>query len=314
MAAGRGEGGSGRDRDRRRDGKPRRDSGDGKPRRDSGAGKPPVARSDPAARRGKDTGGSRSKEGKGSRYRDASPSGGKDRDSGKGRAGSDREPSKARRDLRGAAAGLPRWVVEELARVTPAARVAAALEALGEASEAFVDGRHHVAVRKAERAKELAPRDATVREVLGLASYRVGNWAKALSELRTYRRVTGETTHLPIEMDTLRAQGRHDDVVTTWETLQKLGGTPAVMKEGAVVYASFLIDDGEIAEARRLTKPKRLTHEPFPEDLKLWYVAARAAALAGDGSEARNLRNRILEHDPGFPGIDELDELIVAAG
>ncbi len=169
-------------------------------------------------------------------------------------------------------------------------------------------------MRKAERAKELAPRDATVREILGLAAYRIGDWAKALRELRTYRRITGETTHLPVEMDVLRALGRTDDVAAAWTTLQDLGGTPAVLKEGTVVYASFLIDQGDVAAARRLTRPTRLTHKPFSEDLKLWYVAARAAALEGDAANARDLRNRILEHDPAFPGIDELEALIVAAG
>ncbi len=307
MAGERGD--RGRDRERRRD---------GAPRRGAGAGKSGSRRANPAARGGAagqptrgagrgGKGGSRSVSGSSKARRDPA-------DRGKRDSASTDRTSKARRDLKGAAAGLPRWVVEELARVTPPPRVAAALEALGEASEAFVDGRHHVAVRKAELAKELAPRDATVREVLGLAAYRVGDWSKALRELRTYRRVTGETTHLPVEMDVLRAQGRDDDVATAWKALQDLGGTPAVMKEGTVVYASFLIDQGDIAEARRLTRPKRLTHEPFPEDLKLWYVAARAAALDGNGTEARDLRNRILEHDPGFPGIDELEELIVAAG
>lgn len=224
------------------------------------------------------------------------------------------QTARPRRDLKGAAADLPHWVTEELARVTPANRVAAALEALGEASEAFVAGKHHAALRKAQRAKDLAPRDATVREILGLAAYRVGDWGTALSELRTYRRITGETTHLPVEMDVLRAQGRNEDVRKAWNALQERGGKPPVLKEGAVVYASFLIDIGEIAEARRLTRPKRLTHEPFPEDLKLWYVAARAAALDGDGERARTLRNQILENDPGFPGIDELEELIIEAG
>jgi alkylation response protein AidB-like acyl-CoA dehydrogenase len=53
--------------------------------------------------------------------------------------------------------------------VTPASRVAGALEALGLASEALAESRHHVAVRQAAKAKSLAPRGATVRETLGVA-------------------------------------------------------------------------------------------------------------------------------------------------
>lgn len=220
------------------------------------------------------------------------------------------EERRQRRDLRGAAVNLPRWVVDDLTRVTPAPRVAGALEALGAASEALADSRHHVAVKHATKAKSLAPRDATVRETLGIALYRTGRWAEALSELRTYRRIAGETTHLPVEMDILRALGRSADVGKAWDELERRGGKPAVMKEGKVVYASHLIDEGDPEAALRLTNPTRTTGKPFPEDLRVWYVAARAAALLGDTDRAASLRNAILEHDPAFPGIDDLESTI----
>ena len=50
--------------------------------------------------------------------------------------------------------------------------------------------------------------------------------------------------------------------------------------------------------------------DPFPEDLRVWYVAARAAALDGDLADAQRLRNAILESDPAFPGMDELENLM----
>jgi len=212
--------------------------------------------------------------------------------------------------LKGAAVDLPNWVVEDLSRTTPNHRIADALEALGEASAALGDAKYQKALRHALRAKELAPRDATVREVLALAAYRTGDWKQALRELRTYRRLSGELTHIPVEMDVLRALDKDDDVARAWKLLQDHGARPAVMKEARVVYASHMIDKGEIAEARAIVAPGRLSARPFEEDLRLWYVAARAAALDGDGVEARKLRNAILEDDPSFPGIDELERLI----
>jgi predicted Zn-dependent protease len=200
--------------------------------------------------------------------------------------------------------------VEDLARVTPKPRVAAALEALGEASAALADARYHAAVKHALRAKSLAPRDATVRETLALASYRIGDWQTALSELRAYRRLSGETTHLPVEMDVLRALQRPAAVENAWEELRTRGGKPAVLKEGLVVYASFLIDRGDVEEAYRLTAPERISARPYPQDLRVWYVAARAAALTGKLDEAVRLRNAILEHDPAFPGMDDLESTI----
>jgi len=221
--------------------------------------------------------------------------------------------TKRRRDLEGAAVNLPNWVVDALVRVTPKERVAPALEALGTASEALADGRYHVAVKQGQRAKTLAPQDATTRETLGIALYRVGDWAGALRELRTYRRMSGDTTHLPVEMDTLRALGRSDDVDRAWETLQERGARPAVMKEGMVVYASHLIDSGDFDGAWKLTKPKGLRNDPSEAELRLWYVAARSAALRGDGAASRKLADAILTADPGFPGIDELEREIAAA-
>ncbi len=241
--------------------------------------------------------------------------GGGQRSSSKDRGGAhggDKQPKARRRDLQGAAANLPNWVVESLVRVTPDKRVPAALQALGEASEAFADGAYQRAVRKAQKAKDLAPRDATVRETLGLAAYRLGDWQVALAELRTFRRLAGETTHLPVEMDALRALGRGDDVESAWQTLQQRGGRPAVMKEGTVVYASHLVDQGRLDEASALVDQRRRKNQPFPEDLRLWYVAARIAALRHDPERAADLRNAILSHDPAFPGIDELERLIAA--
>jgi len=236
--------------------------------------------------------------------------GGAQRRNGQRQDAGRRQPPKARRDLEGAAVDLPRWVIEDLSRVTPKERVGAALAELGTASNAMVEGRYKVALRAARRAKELAPRDATVRETLGLAAYRSGDWQTALQELRTYRRISGEATHLPVEMDVLRALHRPDDVVKAWKELDKLLPPPAVHKEGLVVYASHLIDEGRVEEARQITSPKRLRPDPYPADLRVWYVAARANALVGDGATARRLRDAITLSDPAFPGLDELEKVL----
>jgi len=142
------------------------------------------------------------------------------------------ERSKRRRDLKGAAVNLPNWVIEDVSRVTPADRVAPTLEALGAASEALADGKYQAAVKHGLRAKSLAPQSATIRETVGIAAYRIGDWGTALTELRAYRRMAGDTTHLPIEMDVLRALGRSEDVEKAWVELQKRGGHGLVMNEG----------------------------------------------------------------------------------
>ena len=219
---------------------------------------------------------------------------------------------KRRRDLKGAAVDLPNWIIEALTRVTPKDRIAPALEALGEASAAMSDGRYHAAVKHARVAKNLSPQDATIRETLGLSAYRIGDWDTALAELRAYRRMAGEATHLPIEMDVLRALDRDADVEKAWHELQKRGGHGLVMNEGIVVYASYLLDKGRADEAWKVANPGRTFDKPNEAHLRLYFVAGRAAAAIGDRSTATRLSDVIVLNDPGFPGWEQLDSEIAA--
>lgn len=238
--------------------------------------------------------------------------GSNDRGSSKGgkKAEWEGHQTKRRRDLQGAAVDLPNWIVEALVRVTPKDRIAPALEALGEASAAMNDGRYHAAVKDARRAKNLSPQDSTIRETLGLSAYRIGDWDTALAELRAYRRMAGDASHLPIEMDVLRAKGRGKDVKAAWETLQKADVPPAVWKEGKVVYGSYLLDEGDVEGAWDLTGPDRVGPNAKESDLRVWYIAARAAARNGETETARRIADAIVLNDPSFPGLDALDQEI----
>ncbi len=115
---------------------------------------------------------------------------------------------------------------------------------------------------------------------------------------------------MPVEMDVLRAMDRGEDVEAVWADFKRIGGGPAVEKEARVVYASYLIDCEDYEGAAEVVgKPKKIA-EPWAEDLRLWYVAARAAALQGDKAGARRIADSIVVEDPSFPGLDELDRLI----
>ena len=107
---------------------------------------------------------------------------------------------------------LPRWVIDALTRVTPRDDAPAALALLNRAGAALAEGDFGTALELARRAKQKSPRDATIREVIGIAAYRLGEWEEALRELRTYRRLAGDDVHLPVEIDVLRALDRPDAI------------------------------------------------------------------------------------------------------
>ena len=119
---------------------------------------------------------------------------------------------------------------------------------------------------------------------------------------------------MPVEMDALRALGRADDVASVWHEFRRLGGGPAVKKEARVVYASFLIDNDQLEEADEVAGSPKLVGDPWPEDLRLWYVAARIKALQGKRDRARVIADALVLEDPSFPGLDDLDRLIGLLG
>jgi Flp pilus assembly protein TadD len=201
---------------------------------------------------------------------------------------------------------LPKWVREEIQRSTPKDRRDPALNHLAKALNQFADERYGAALPELRKAKTLAPRSATVREMLGLSAYHTGGWEEALRELRTFRRLTGDLLHMPIEMDSLRALGRSADVTKTWHMLQDLDTSPTVSHEASVVYASFLLDEGKAHEAWQVIKPGRLVASPSPGELRRWFVAAKVALAAGDDDAARRLVAALDEQDPDFEGVDEL--------
>jgi len=193
--------------------------------------------------------------------------------------------------------------------VTPKAKLPAAAEMLQEAAEAFAAGKHGRTLKLAQQAKELSPRDATIRELMALSAYRLGNWQIALRELRTYRRYTGDTTHVAVEMDVLRATDRPDDVDDLWDLMRRLGGSREARNEVKVVYGAHLLDSDDAKKAWEVTNPGRLTAEAGESDWRVWYVAARAAAELGDYRTARKLFEAVQRADPAFPALDELDRI-----
>lgn len=214
---------------------------------------------------------------------------------------------RAQRTITSVPAGtLPRWVKDEIARATSKERREAALNLLEQGIGQFADERYRPAIESLGQAKTLAPRSSTIRELLGLANYYAEKWLPALQELRAFRRLTGESMHMPVEMDALRALGRHADVDKAWETFRELDSNRDTQNEAAVVYASHLLDRGRVADAWRVIRPGRLV-SPAPEsDVRRWFVAARVALAAGDKEAGRRLVAAVEREDRAMVGLEGL--------
>ena len=102
---------------------------------------------------------------------------------------------------------LPKQVLAELRNISPTAaefvskHLAAAMSAL-EDDDAARAYEHAVAARSR------AARLGCVREMVGLSAYYSGKWSEALSEFRTFQRITGDPGFLPLMADCERGLGR----------------------------------------------------------------------------------------------------------
>jgi tetratricopeptide (TPR) repeat protein len=285
---------------------PGRRNGDGdRPQRSNGGG-----RSGPPPRSGRPSGDS-SRSGSGNRApqaRNQKPGGSR---SGEGRQDPDRA-RRTRQDSRPRTitavpdGTLPKWVRDEVIRATPKDRRDAAMRQLEVGIAHYAEERYKRAIDHLGQAKALAPQSSIIRELLGLSAYYSEQWLPALQELRAFRRFTGETIHMPVEMDCLRALGRSTDVDKTWELFVELGSDRDTQREAAVVYASHLLDKGRIADAWRIIRPGRLVSPASESEVRRWFVAARVALAAGDNEAAGRLISAVAKEDPALPGLAEL--------
>ncbi|ANS77556.1 TPR-repeat-containing protein [Serinicoccus hydrothermalis] len=141
-----------------------------------------------------------------------------------------------------------------------------------------------LALAHAEAAARRAGRVAGVREALGVVHYRRGEWAKALAELRTARRLSGSQHLLPLLADVERGLGRPERALELAATPEAAQLGPAELVELAIVVAGARGDLGQHSAAvLHLAEPARRSTAKQPWAARLRY--AYAAALEADGQD-----------------------------
>lgn len=141
----------------------------------------------------------------------------------------------------------------------------------------------------AQAARRLAARVGVVRETSGIAAYRAGRWADALTELRAARRLTGRMSYLPLMADSERALGRLDralELVTGPES-RDVDRVTAV--ELRIVESGIRRDQGlPEAALAALRVPELTRRRAGPGSARLYYAYADALLDAGREDEARD--------------------------
>jgi len=170
---------------------------------------------------------------------------------------------------------------------------------------------HSTATLYLQWAKHLAPRSAVVREALGIALYRAGDFRAALAELQAYRRMSGTTDQNHLIADCIRSEARDLEraVVVGMELVEDERAEIERRVEAAIVVAAVHLAGGRPSRARTvldqlLSGPIART-VPGPSAVRLLWVAADVAASEGSVPREIAVLERLLSLDATYPDAPE---------
>ncbi|MEN9802923.1 MAG: hypothetical protein RLZ37_2048 [Actinomycetota bacterium] len=214
--------------------------------------------------------------------------------------------SGVRRDERRTQEAIDPAVVEVVARAVDPRRAEKLAQKLNSACTALDRERYSEAKRIARSLLKELSSVSTVHEVIGLASYRLGQWRDATAALETAQRLNERVENMPVLLDCYRAQKRWSDVDMVWKDLKDQSPAPDVMAEGRIVVAGSFADRGDLRAAidlmqKVLSAPRRIREY----HVRQWYVLADLYDRAGDIQRARELFSRVAAADPQFADVRE---------
>ncbi|WP_129701150.1 hypothetical protein [Kocuria carniphila] len=143
------------------------------------------------------------------------------------------------------------------------------------------------ALEHANAAVRKAGRIAVVREATGVAAYAAEDYALALKELRTHRRISGSEEHLPLIVDCQRALGKAEKALEEAQSsaVEKLDAAGKV--ELAIVVSGIHSDAGDKqASLAALQIPQLDKNRGFSYSPRLFRAYAEALRGVGRDKEA----------------------------
>ena len=142
----------------------------------------------------------------------------------------------------------------------------------------LIDEDPELAHEHALAASRRAGRIAIVRETLGITAYATGDFALALRELRTYRRISGKEDQIALMVDSERGVGRPDRALEAGRSVDRSALAIEVRVALAIAMSGARLDRGETELALgELEIPELDPDRAFSWSPALF--AARAAVL-----------------------------------
>lgn len=109
----------------------------------------------------------------------------------------------------------------------------------------LIDSDPELAHRHALSAARRAGRVAIVRETLAITAYATGDFALALRELRTYRRISGKDDQLPLMVDSERGVGRPERALELGRSVDRSTLSNEVQASLAIAMSGARLDLGQ---------------------------------------------------------------------
>ncbi len=113
----------------------------------------------------------------------------------------------------------------------------------------LIDDDPALAHRHAQAAARRAGRIALTRETLAITAYATGDFALALRELRTYRRISGSNEQLPLMVDCERGLGRPEKALELGRSVDRRTLSVPTRVELAIAMSGARLDLGQTEAA-----------------------------------------------------------------
>ena len=172
----------------------------------------------------------------------------------------------------------------------------------------YIDLDPALAFQHALAASRKGGRLSRVREAVALTAYAAGEYADALREFRTYRRMTGDDTHVAAQVDSERALGRPAKALQLAAEIDTARLDRAARVELAMVVSGIREDAGDLQGAHdALQIPELDRRRGYPFSPRLFQRQADVLLLLGRADEARLWARavRVAEKALGIGGFAE---------